>query len=224
MPPIALLLFAVLAAGPIHAQELIACVNTKKGTLRMVAAPSDCNARRETAVSWSMAGTQGPPGEQGAPGEQGPPGEQGEPGPAGSPLRVFDATGAEVGVFNSGTLNRLSIFHEPTGALFEVNRDGSLVPPNTTGLLYEDPDCDPALGVFIQADVAVGGFLSMTAEGLVQVEAGAQAAIQSIRGMRVAPQEACQEANSDVLAVPVATVELGLTFPLATPLSVAPAP
>jgi hypothetical protein len=119
MPPIALLLFAVLASGSAHAQELIACVNTKKGTLRMVTAPSDCNTRRETAVSWSMAGTQGPPGEQGPPGAQGPagpPGAQGEQGPtgpqgsagavgeagpagpAGSAVRVFDGDENVLGI------------------------------------------------------------------------------------------------------------------------------
>jgi hypothetical protein len=80
MPTFALLLFVALAAGAAHAQELIACVNTKKGTLRMVGSAGECKPSKETAVSWSITGSQG---EQGPPGPDGPQGAQGPTGPTG---------------------------------------------------------------------------------------------------------------------------------------------
>jgi hypothetical protein len=54
------------------------------GTLRVVGAATDCNARLETPLSWN---SQGPAGPQGIAGAQGPRGEKGDigaPGPAGS--------------------------------------------------------------------------------------------------------------------------------------------
>jgi hypothetical protein len=51
----------------------------RSGSMRMVASATECTSK-ETAVTWNVAGPQGPQGEQGPPGPEGP---QGEPGPAG---------------------------------------------------------------------------------------------------------------------------------------------
>jgi hypothetical protein len=53
-----------------------ACKHPSGGWLRQVAAPSQCR-RRETPVSWNVAGEKG---EKGDPGPAGPPGPKGDPG------------------------------------------------------------------------------------------------------------------------------------------------
>jgi hypothetical protein len=53
-----------------------ACKHPSGGWLRQVSAPSECR-RRETAVSWNVAGEKG---EKGDPGPAGPPGPKGDPG------------------------------------------------------------------------------------------------------------------------------------------------
>jgi hypothetical protein len=102
-------------------------VNSKKGSLRMVASPADCSAK-ETAVSWNAVGPEGPPGEQGPQGPEGPQGPQGAPGapgaegptgptgPAGSPFRVFDGEGNVVGI----PLGENVLFNEELGLFLRL--------------------------------------------------------------------------------------------------------
>jgi hypothetical protein len=76
-----------LAAGVAYAtipdgQGVIhACYKSDGGQLRVVDAAS-CNPS-ETALTWSQAGPQGPPGEKGDPGPKGDPGADGSQGPSG---------------------------------------------------------------------------------------------------------------------------------------------
>ena len=55
------------------ADQISACADAARGTLRMVAATETC-AMTETRVVWNTQGPQGVPGAQGAAGQQGPPG------------------------------------------------------------------------------------------------------------------------------------------------------
>ncbi len=79
---VAALVSAVLAGGGVAVAShddpdtLHACVRDRGGFMRLVEEPADCR-RRETSVSWGVAGPTGPQG------ELGPAGPQGEPGPAG---------------------------------------------------------------------------------------------------------------------------------------------
>jgi len=78
--------FLLASPGPANAEQLYACVQVKKGTLRLVASPDECKTGKETSVSWNLVGPQGPvgpPGPTGAMGTQGLQGEQGEIGPQG---------------------------------------------------------------------------------------------------------------------------------------------
>jgi hypothetical protein len=63
--------------GVIHA-----CRHPAGGWLRMVSEPGTCR-RRESPVTWNVAGPPGPRGDKGDPGEAGPAGPQGQPGPEG---------------------------------------------------------------------------------------------------------------------------------------------
>jgi hypothetical protein len=56
-----------------------ACKHPSGGWLRQVSAPSQCR-RRETAVSWNVAGEKGEKGDPGPAGPPGPPGVKGDPG------------------------------------------------------------------------------------------------------------------------------------------------
>jgi hypothetical protein len=217
-----LLVLTLLVCAVPHlatAQVINGCVNSK-GALRIVADPSQCTAR-ETPLAWNQ---QGPPGEPGTDGVDGAPGEPGPEGPPGPPLRVFDATGAEIGIFNSGGLGGVSILHEATGAVIDVDRDGTLVQPSGASVLYPDPGCTATSGLYVEPDIAIGGFPLTTAEGLILPETGVLPSLQLIGGVINAPGGDCLSVNRDVLVVPARVIDLGLSFPLPTPLYVAPAP
>ena len=66
-----------------------ACKHPSGGWLRQVAGPAQCR-RRETAVSWNVAGAKGDKGDPGAPGPAGPPGPKGDPGTVVSGLKTLD--------------------------------------------------------------------------------------------------------------------------------------
>ena len=104
------------------AQVINGCVS-KNGTLKIVADPSDCSSR-EIPISWNQQGPQGDTGDMGEPGE---PGMDGEPGADAAVLRVFDATNTEIGLFTSGGDGGFRVFHEPTGVMISVDKDGTLV-------------------------------------------------------------------------------------------------
>jgi hypothetical protein len=76
-----------LAASSDGASETIfACKHPSGGWLRQVSESAQCR-RRETPVSWNIAGPKGDPG---APGVQGPKGDKGDPGTAISGLKTLE--------------------------------------------------------------------------------------------------------------------------------------
>jgi hypothetical protein len=76
-----------LAASSGGASETIfACKHPSGGWLRQVSESAQCR-RRETAVSWNVAGPKGDPGE---PGAQGPKGDKGDPGTAITGLKTLE--------------------------------------------------------------------------------------------------------------------------------------
>lgn len=79
---IAMLIGAMgLASGPLSAQVINACVNTKSGNLRF--APTAACNKGEAPLSWNQPGPPGPPGLQGITGVEGAPGPSGAQGPRG---------------------------------------------------------------------------------------------------------------------------------------------
>ena len=84
LPALLVIVASILLSWPRagHSQELFACVRAANGNIRMVASPSECKARSETAVSWNVVGPEGPAG---------PPG-------SGS-VSLFEANGHEIGLF-----------------------------------------------------------------------------------------------------------------------------
>jgi hypothetical protein len=84
-----------LVAGVAFAQTgdestvIHACKHPSGGWLRQVSEPAQCR-RRETAVSWNVAGAKGEKGDPGAPGPAGPPGPKGDPGTVVSGLKTLD--------------------------------------------------------------------------------------------------------------------------------------
>ncbi|MEE8550161.1 MAG: hypothetical protein V3T08_02785 [Gemmatimonadota bacterium] len=90
---------ALLLVGfPAAAQKIHGCV-TKKGALRIVGGPLECDSN-ETRLSWNQ---QGPTGDKGDAGEPGP---QGPPGPA---WEVFDVNGTSLGLLVSTGANASGI-------------------------------------------------------------------------------------------------------------------
>jgi Lamin Tail Domain len=68
------------ALGQSEAPAVIhACKHPSGGWLRQVSGPTSCR-RRETAVSWNIAGPKGDKGDPGEPGPPGPAGPKGDPG------------------------------------------------------------------------------------------------------------------------------------------------
>jgi large repetitive protein len=68
------------ALGQSEAPSVIhACKHPSGGWLRQVSGPTQCR-RRETAVSWNIAGAKGDKGDPGEPGPPGPAGPKGDPG------------------------------------------------------------------------------------------------------------------------------------------------
>src|SRR5687768_16345209 len=68
-----------VALGAGDDDTILSCVS-KSGAIRIVKAPTDCDRRSETLLSWNK---QGPIGPQGLPGVDGSPGPTGAPGPSG---------------------------------------------------------------------------------------------------------------------------------------------
>ena len=107
MKILTLFMFGLMLAVPASAQaeEIHGCVKGKKGKLRIVAEGVACK-KKETPISWSVAGPtgeKGEPGEDGAKGDTGATGatgDQGEPGtPAIAPAlanAIYDAIGIRI--------------------------------------------------------------------------------------------------------------------------------
>ena len=78
-----------LAASGGESEVIFACKHPSGGWLRQVAGPAQCR-RRETPVSWNIAGAKGDPGEPGAQGPKGEKGDKGDPGTAISGLKTLE--------------------------------------------------------------------------------------------------------------------------------------
>jgi hypothetical protein len=78
------------ALGQSEAPTVIhACKHPSGGWLRQVSGPTQCR-RRESAVSWNIAGEKGEKGDPGAPGPPGPAGPKGDPGTVVSGLATLN--------------------------------------------------------------------------------------------------------------------------------------
>lgn len=82
------LLLGVTAAGasvPSKDGTIHACRDPKTGTIRIIDADRDerCDLKKESSLTWSVAGPEGPPGPSGPQGPAGPAGPQGVAGPPG---------------------------------------------------------------------------------------------------------------------------------------------
>jgi hypothetical protein len=95
-----------------------ACVDTRTGAIRIVAPDAACRSN-ESRLVWGEDGPPGPRGPKGDRGEPGPRGPQGPPGTPGGPgvgtangsgaLRILDANGVEVGVFEYPAVAGLTV-------------------------------------------------------------------------------------------------------------------
>ena len=84
-----------------------------------------------------IQGEQGPEGPQGPDGQEGPPGSQGVPGPAASTLRVFDASGVEIGRLVTTTSNNFVVYLDSVDAVVTVNDvDGGFAHHQPPGAVY----------------------------------------------------------------------------------------
>jgi hypothetical protein len=77
---------ALAASAGGVSETILACKHPSGGWLRQVSEAAQCR-RRETAVSWNIAGAKGDPGVPGAPG---PKGDKGDPGTAISGLKTLE--------------------------------------------------------------------------------------------------------------------------------------
>jgi hypothetical protein len=169
-------------------------------------------------------GADGPQGDAGPEGSQGPPGEpgvDGEPGLAGPPgpsLRLFDVNGVEVGIFLEGNTARTTVFHEPSGTSFAILNEGDLWVQPALSLVYEELGCNGTPHV-VAASGPLGGLLYNSGDGLVALENGTAPALKTLLSER-STSGSCSSVSSEQLVVPLRAVDLGLTFPLPTPLYV----
>lgn len=84
------------------------CVNKSKGTVRIVASATACDAKTETALTWNSKGPEGPAGPEGLKGPRGATGATGLAGPRGA----TGATGAagSTGAQGPGGFNGAQLF------------------------------------------------------------------------------------------------------------------
>lgn len=80
-----LLVFLFMAAAPLAAEVLEACINKGNGGMRLVAADAACHAN-ETRIQWNVTGPAGPAGPAGPEGPAGPAGPAGEDASNGPPF------------------------------------------------------------------------------------------------------------------------------------------
>ena len=77
---------ALAASSGAASDTIFACTHPSGGWLRQVSESTQCR-RRETPVSWNIAG---PKGDSGEPGAQGPKGDKGDPGTAITGLKTLE--------------------------------------------------------------------------------------------------------------------------------------
>ncbi len=137
----------------------------------------------------------------------------------------FDANGTELGIYVEGDSRSVRVFHEPSEVAFEIGFDGNLIGPPGRALRFEDTlrQSPPFIE---QDDGGIAGFLLDDGVGLIAVENGVLSTVKTIRSSQGSGGGCFTlPASVDLLVVPVRQVPLsGITFPLPTPLYVAPAP
>ena len=129
---LAVLLLAPLAAS---AQVIHACVKNG-GTLKVVPDPVECG-QGDTPLSWNV---QGPAGADGADGQDG---MDGAPGADAEVLRVFDAAGADIGLFmDFKTAAEVRVFNESLGLILNMLvSDAQLLEPSSGLISFGQAGC-----------------------------------------------------------------------------------
>ena len=107
MAVVMLLAVSLMAGAQQPPNTYTGCLDQKKGTVTQIAigdlpVGTTC-AKHTVIIHWNQQGLQGLPGPLGPDGPQGPEGKAGPAGPPGSGgLRVIDANGTEVGLYQGG--------------------------------------------------------------------------------------------------------------------------
>jgi hypothetical protein len=210
------------------AQTINGCVKNKNGALRIVADPAGCSSR-ETPISWNQTGPQGEPGIDGVDGAPGANGNDAEV------LRVFDATGAEVGIYAGSDANkkleadpwRYLIYLPNSEILLNVfGIDGEQKSQNVW-FYFESTDCTGVIYTKQAGRLIRGGY-----HGDLYVATGTEVvAIQPLSESSLTPTptaNSCLAVTTPVTrsVVPATVIDpatdLGISFPLPAPLYVGP--
>ena len=224
----------LLVVGDASAQELHGCVQSKKGTLRIVASPSECKPDKETPITFGTVVQQGPPGDLGPPGPQGPPGVAGPPGepgprgPAGSGLVIVDGNGSVLGI-PLKTEGAWVAFNEQLGATIAIEAIAQTNgPPRIAsqrgGLFFASGDCSGqgyVDGGYVGDLFPLGDpevfFLARPAE-LQLLQAGSYSTAPGRCDVVSPPLMMAEPAD------PISPVQLPFALPLANPIRIVPSP
>jgi hypothetical protein len=119
------------AALTASASEIHMCINSSKGTVRLVATATACNPKTETALTWNEKGPVGPAGPVGPQGKRGPTGSVGPQGPAGkNGTNGTNGTNGATGPQGPGGFNGAQLFTTPGTQTWTA-------PPNITHVMVE---------------------------------------------------------------------------------------
>jgi hypothetical protein len=137
------LLLVPMLASNASAQTIYGCVRNNTGALRIVGESVQCAYRSETPISWNQQGPQGPQGEPGEPGVPGTPGSDAKV------LHVFDATGADIGIYAGSDASeelegvpwRYRIFLPNSEILLSVFGIDGIQKREDVWFYYESADC-----------------------------------------------------------------------------------
>lgn len=221
---VALVVALLLKPLGASAQIIYGCIKSN-GALKVVTSPTNC-AAKETRISWSQVGPQGPPG------AEGPPGPEGRPGPT---LSLFDSSGHEIGLlvgplaFEPGNVapGSYEVYLPSSGLTIAIDSFGRIDPyPRATVFYFEQQDCQGQ--AYLWNEKLIGSRVYC-------LEGGSETC-----GNRFFVTNRSEAANVYVLssaspncnnlgriverAIPADEIslgDLGLTFPLPTPLYIA---
>jgi hypothetical protein len=153
----------LLVASSARAQAgstVYACYNNAKGDLRRVAAPTDCDPKKETAITLNVPGPKGDKGDKGATGPQGPQGVKGDTGATGAtgPQGAQGPTGATGAAGPTGATGSTG----EKGEKGETGPQGEQGPQGATGAAGQSVTGIP---VPPGADCLYGGLMYTSASG-----------------------------------------------------------
>lgn len=207
--------------------EIFGCVGPS-GILRILNSGS-CK-QNETPISWKA---QGEKGEQGEPGEQGIPGENGKDGldgkggvdgKDGTDLHLFDGNNQDLGILTSEEFPRFWTFLPTENVVLRFVQNGNnhtaSLDITNTGFVFTQPACAGTPYSSLESTYpngilkTVNGFYRFTSDPAVNID------VQSSMNA----DGSCVANFSTVKATPVEQVTLPLSFPLAWPLQIKPAP